>query len=123
MAQDKSEVQEQLNHLMSLHGAIGYVVINNDGIPVKYHPEESLPAVQYAALIADLVSKTKHILKTLNNGDTDFEYLRMRTKFDTEMIITDYIHPGSGNEYILVCIQKCTFTEEEEEGEGENKEN
>eukprot|EP00349_Pseudokeronopsis_sp_Brazil_P001937 CAMPEP_0202959048 /NCGR_PEP_ID=MMETSP1396-20130829/3320_1 /ASSEMBLY_ACC=CAM_ASM_000872 /TAXON_ID= /ORGANISM="Pseudokeronopsis sp., Strain Brazil" /LENGTH=123 /DNA_ID=CAMNT_0049677429 /DNA_START=23 /DNA_END=394 /DNA_ORIENTATION=+ len=123
MAIDKSEVQEQLNHLMSLPGAEGYVIINNDGIPVKYHPEESLPAVQYAALIADLVMKTKHTLKHLNSGDADFEYLRMRTKQDTEMIITDYIHPGSGNEYILVCIQRCKFQPEEVklEGEAENK--
>jgi hypothetical protein len=31
------------------------------------------------------------------------------------MIVTDYITPGSGNEYILVCIQKCKFNPEDEE--------
>jgi predicted regulator of Ras-like GTPase activity (Roadblock/LC7/MglB family) len=80
------------------------VVINNDGIPVKFHPEDVIPGVQYAALIADLVMKTNQTLKQLNSGDSDFVYLRMRTKQDTEMIITDYITPGSGNEYILVCL-------------------
>ena len=44
----------------------------------------------------------------------------MRTKQDTELIVTDYITPGGNNEYILVCIQSCKFgTEEDEEGEGE----
>ena len=77
------------------------------GIPVKHFPEDKIPAtvaVQYSALIADLVIKTKQTLKQLNQGDSDFVYLRMRTKQDTEMIVTDYITPGSGNEYILVCI-------------------
>ena len=38
----------------------------------------------------------------------------MRTKQDTEMIVTDYIVPGTGNEYILVCLQQCKFSKEEE---------
>ena len=36
------------------------------GIPVKYFPEDKIPAVQYAALVADLVMKTKSTLKQLN---------------------------------------------------------
>lgn len=43
----------------------------------------------------------------------------MRTKQDTEMIITDYITPSSGNEYILVCLQNCKFTLDEIAEEGE----
>jgi len=84
------------------------------GIPVKAFPEDKIPSVQYAALIADLVMKTKSTLKQLNQGDSDFVYLRMRTKQDTEMIVTDYIVPGTGNEYILVCIQQCKFAKDEE---------
>ena len=39
------------------------------GIPVKYFPEDSekMPAVQYAALIADLVVKTKQTLGYISN--------------------------------------------------------
>ena len=85
------------------------------GIPVKAFPEDKIPAVQYAALIADLVMKTKSTLNKLNPGDGDFVYLRMRTKQDTEMIVTDYIVPSSGNEYILVCLQQCKFSKEEDE--------
>ena len=85
------------------------------GIPVKYFPEDKFPAVQYAALIVDLVIKTKQTLKQLNSGDSEFVYLRMRTKQDTEMIITDYIVPGNACEYILVCLQNCNFQKESEE--------
>jgi len=86
---------------MNQPGAIGYVLINYDGIPVKHFPEDC-PAVQYSALVSDLVMKTKTTLKQLNQVDSDFVYLRMRTKQDTEVIVTDYI--SGSNEYILVCI-------------------
>ena len=73
-------MQEYLNLLMQQPGAIGYVVINYDGIlslsichafsfigiPVKAHPDDQTLSVQYAALIADLVMKTKQTLKQLN---------------------------------------------------------
>lgn len=100
---------------MAQPGAMGYVLINYDGIPVKSHPEDFPQAVQYAALISDLVMKTKSSLKhpSLNQTDSDFVYLRMRTKEETELIVTNYI--SGSNEYILVTIQKCKFTGEEEE--------
>ena len=45
----------------------------------------------------------------------------MRTSQDTEMIVTDYTAPGTGNEYILVAIQSCKF-KIDEEVEDEEKE-
>ena len=102
---------------MKQPGAMGYVLINFDGIPVKHYPEDFPQAVQYAALISDLVMKTKSYLKhpSLNQTDSDFVYLRMRTKEETELIVTNYI--SGSNEYILVTIQKCKFKDEEEEEE------
>ena len=47
---------------MAQPGSIGYVLVNYDGIPVKFEPED-LPAVQYSALVSDLVMKTKTTLK------------------------------------------------------------
>ena len=84
-----------------------------------------MPSVQYAALIADLVVATKKTLSaidvTKDPTASQFIHLRMRTAQDTEMIVTDYVAPGTGNEYILVAIQSCKFKieveEEEEEGE------
>ena len=125
----KAEIEASMADLMMQPGAMGYVVINFDGkrssmtqllgIPVKYWPE-NIPAVQYAALVSDLVQKTKHTLKQLNNGDTDFQNLRLRTKTDMEMIVTDYII--NGNEYILVTLQNCSFKPKEEETEEGEKE-
>ena len=54
--------------------------MNAIGIPVKSYPEDKIPAVQYAALVADLVMKAKKTLRELNPSDSDFVYLRMRTK-------------------------------------------
>ena len=61
------------------------------GIPVRSFPEDKLDAVQYSALVADLVSKTKQTLKHLSQQESDFVNLRMRTKFDVEIIVTDQI--------------------------------
>ncbi len=90
---------------------------------MKSYPEDpvKMPAVQYAALIADLVVKTKQTLGSLDRDQDKaggFHYLRMRTKQDTELIVTDYTAPG-GNEYILVVIQQCIFKLDDEIGEGE----
>ena len=96
---------------MAQPGAIGYVLINFDGIPVKaLLPEpkanqQQMDPVQISALVSDLVMKTKRTLKELKEQDSEFGYLRMRTLQDTEFIVTDYVMPGSSNEYILVCIQ------------------
>ena len=82
-----------------------------------------------SALIADLVLKTKQQLTQLpvdkdsGPGSGSFQYIRMRTAQDTEMIVTDYI-TSSGFEYILVTLQNCKFNEEKEvvEGDEEKKE-
>ena len=97
------------------------------GIPVKYFPDGpgQMPSVQYAALIADLVVATKKTLSLISSDkdpqSQNFVHLRMRTTQDTEMIVTDYTAPGTGNEYILVAIQSCKFGKEEEEVEEEKE--
>ena len=53
-------------------------------------------------MVADLVAKTKSTLKMLDLSETDFTYLRMRTKSDNEIIVTNQII--NGNEYILITI-------------------
>jgi len=70
---------------MEQPGAIGYVLVNFDGIPVLHYPE-NLPKVQYSALVCDLIVKTKSTLKhlvsitpDLSPPDSEFGYLRMRT--------------------------------------------
>ena len=95
---------------------------------MKYFPEddEKMKPVQYAALISNLVMQTKYTLGHIEGGPSEgggmaksgFHSLRMRTAQDTELIVTDFITPSSGNEYILVAIQNCKFSlEPEAEGE------
>eukprot|EP00345_Euplotes_harpa_P013143 CAMPEP_0168336752 /NCGR_PEP_ID=MMETSP0213-20121227/11750_1 /TAXON_ID=151035 /ORGANISM="Euplotes harpa, Strain FSP1.4" /LENGTH=123 /DNA_ID=CAMNT_0008342047 /DNA_START=11 /DNA_END=382 /DNA_ORIENTATION=- len=119
-----NEIDAALSELMTKTGVEGYVVINYDGIPVKSHPENSIPAVQYAALVTDLITKTKSTLKMLDMSESDFTYLRMRTKFDKEIIVTNQII--GANEYILITIHSCKFgpvvkEEKEKKGEGEEE--
>ncbi|KAF4716076.1 putative aminopeptidase npepl1 [Perkinsus olseni] len=113
---------------------IGYVVLNSDGIPVKYHdrmPYEK--AVMYAQLISEFYMKAKKCMRELlqsgapgavvppvaNSGpgnDSDLTNFRMRTKEGTEIIAV------TGAEYILVVVQNCTgkpWKWADEEGGGE----
>ena len=71
----EKDVQEHLDKLMREEGTIGYCLINFDGkfrlklivkgVPIKYQPkrpdnkEDEDKAIQYAALISDLMAKTK----------------------------------------------------------------
>ena len=97
----------------------------NVGIPVKLFPEpdeegkSEIDSVQYAALFADLVKKTQLTLSYLYSDPAgqQFQSLRLRTKQDTEFIVTDITKES--NEYILVAIQNCKFSLEDEEEEGE----
>ena len=127
---NKDEMTEFLNNLMQQEGAKGYVLINFDGIPVRAEPENEKENVQYAALFADLVLKTKKQLACLqldqssaySGSSGNFQYLRMRTQKDTEFIVTNCVTSG-GNEYILVTIQDCSFKNGiEEDGEEEKEE-
>ena len=73
------EIESSLSHLLAEPGVEGYFVINYDGVPVRSYPENNDLAVQYAELVADLVSRTKATLKQLDSNYSEFTYLRMRT--------------------------------------------
>ena len=82
--------------------------------------------MQYAALFADLVKHTRFALKQLEINDQNslqgFQNLRMRTGKENEYIVTEFVTPTTQNAYILVAIQSCKFTLDEEI-EGEEEEN
>ncbi|CAI2384636.1 unnamed protein product [Moneuplotes crassus] len=107
------EIEGTLTGLLSEPGVEGYIVINYDGIPVRSYPENNELSVQYAALIADLVAKTKATLKQLDPSDSDFTYLRMRTKNEKEVIVTNQIINSC--EYILITLHSCKFIKDDEE--------
>eukprot|EP00441_Pelagodinium_beii_P013726 CAMPEP_0197662148 /NCGR_PEP_ID=MMETSP1338-20131121/52271_1 /TAXON_ID=43686 ORGANISM="Pelagodinium beii, Strain RCC1491" /NCGR_SAMPLE_ID=MMETSP1338 /ASSEMBLY_ACC=CAM_ASM_000754 /LENGTH=130 /DNA_ID=CAMNT_0043239867 /DNA_START=84 /DNA_END=476 /DNA_ORIENTATION=+ len=97
---------------------IGYVVVNSDGIPTKWH--ESVPyerALMYAALMSDFVTNCKKCLKELLTGPAESELgnVRIRTKEGTEVICVTY------TEYTFIVIQNCTgkaWVQDPEEGGG-----
>ena len=45
----------------------------------------------------------------------------MRTGQDTEFIVTEFVTPTTQNTYILVSIQSCKFTLDEEAGGDEEE--
>ncbi|KAF4712323.1 putative aminopeptidase npepl1 [Perkinsus olseni] len=129
-----SDVDTILHQIVDNPTTIGYVVLNSDGIPVKYHdrmPYEK--AVMYAQLISEFYMKAKKCMRELlqsgapgavvppvaNSGpgnDSDLTNFRLRTKEGTEIIAV------TGAEYILVVVQNCTgkpWKWEDEEGGGE----
>lgn len=84
---------------------IGFVVINADGIPTKWH--ETMPydrAVMYAALMSDFIAHCKKSLRGLltSPAESELANIRLRTKQGTEIICVTQV------EYTLVVIQNCT---------------
>jgi len=64
-----SDVDTAIKQLIDNASVIGYVVINSEGIPVKFH--ERLPydqAVSYACLMSDFYSKARRSMKELMPG-------------------------------------------------------
>eukprot|EP00927_Polykrikos_kofoidii_P048678 TRINITY_DN42917_c0_g1_i1.p2 TRINITY_DN42917_c0_g1~~TRINITY_DN42917_c0_g1_i1.p2 ORF type:complete len:125 (+),score=24.64 TRINITY_DN42917_c0_g1_i1:118-492(+) len=84
---------------------IGFVVLNADGIPIKWHdrmPYEK--AIMYAALLSDFVANCKKCLRELLNApaESDLANVRMRTKEGSEIICVTVA------EYAIIVIQNCT---------------
>eukprot|EP00435_Cladocopium_sp_Y103_P005552 s361_g1.t2 len=101
-----SEVDAVLKgFLTDFPSIIGFVVINADGIPTKWH--ETMPydrAVMYAALMSDFIAHCKKSLRGLltSPAESELANIRLRTKQGTEIICVTQV------EYTLVVIQNCT---------------
>lgn len=112
-----SEVDGELKSFLGkFPTAIGYVVPNSDGIPVKHH--EHMPyqrAVMYAALLSDFMNNGKKCLKDLLDGPAESELanVRIRTKEGTEIICVTV------SEYTFVVIQNCIGKEWVQNPEGD----
>ena len=118
-----------LNRLMENPSVLGYVVFNNDGIPMRYDGQgiTHKVAVHYTALVSDFLLTTKKIIQKQlrdsftnlgkisqptppNSGELEIEHIRIRTARQTELIIT------SAGEFTIICIQKCYNDTPEKEG-------
>ncbi len=111
-----------LSKLMQNPSVLGYIIFNNEGIPMRYDGAgiTHKVAVHYTALVSDYWHIVRKVVQKqlkdsfsslgkqgLGGGpstiqaDNDIEHIRMRTAKNTELIITAH------GEFIMVCIQKC----------------
>ena len=110
MIEKEQTANEYLKLLEDKPGVAGYVVFNYEGIPMRNTMSDE-KAVHYAALISNFLGVTKKMIDNeimAGQGQSEIEYIRMRTKHQTELIITSY------NEFTICCIQDCNPKEKVE---------
>ncbi|KAG5192827.1 hypothetical protein JKP88DRAFT_256844 [Tribonema minus] len=114
-----NEVEEVIKELKKNPGFSAYVVMNNDGIVIKYESMSYQTAVHHAALVLDLVAKGKKYMREMfEPPDNEVESLRLRTE-EHEMIVAQH------ENFTLVVIQedpKWKLKREAQEAEEEKKE-
>ncbi|ETW07634.1 hypothetical protein H310_02104 [Aphanomyces invadans] len=94
-----NEVEETIKALKSKPGFFSYIVMNNDGIVIKYENMEYKSAVMHAYHILNLYARSKkHLSKLFDASECEIECLRLRTKLH-EMIIAQYTR------FTLVVLQ------------------
>ncbi|ORZ40135.1 hypothetical protein BCR44DRAFT_50129 [Catenaria anguillulae PL171] len=91
-----SEVEETLKRLSAHKGVQGIVIVNSEGIPIRSTLDNSL-TVQYSALITQLASKARSVVRDLD-PQNDLTFLRIRSKKHEIMVAPD-------KEYIMIVIQ------------------
>ncbi|KAG9407927.1 hypothetical protein AC1031_021164 [Aphanomyces cochlioides] len=94
-----NEVEETIKALKLKPGFFSYIIMNNDGIVIKYENMEYKMAVMHAYHILSLYARSKkHLSKLFDASECDIECLRLRTKMH-EMIIAQYTR------FTLVVLQ------------------
>jgi dynein light chain roadblock-type len=91
-------VEECLKRIQGHKGVVGSIVINSDGIPIRTSMDNST-TIQYAALIHQLTSKARSVVRDLDPTD-DLTFLRIRSKKHEIMVAPD-------NEFTLICVQNA----------------
>merc|ERR1712036_12004 len=91
-----AEVEETLKRIQTHKGVLGYIVINNDGIPIKTTLDNST-TTQYAQLILQLTKKSISVVRDLDPQDS-LRFLRLRSQKHEIMVAPE-------KDYLLVVIQ------------------
>ena len=115
-------VEETIRDLKLIPGFQSYLILNNDGIVIKYENMSYRTAVHYSHQVLGLASKaTKYIRDLFDAPDNEVESIRMRTT-QCELMIAQ-----AGN-FTIVCTHAHLEEEvvvvaegEKKEGEGEAK--
>mmetsp|Transcript_69246 Transcript_69246/g.110057 ORF Transcript_69246/g.110057 Transcript_69246/m.110057 type:complete len:130 (+) Transcript_69246:92-481(+) len=118
---DVGENHEDVLKSMTKEGGVrGWIVVNWEGIPVKYQGYTDSEAVSYAGAVMGLVDKTQLFLNQdfvhgiIDESTTNLSTIQLRTN-KNELIIAP--HP----KFILICVYDPSYIEpEKEEGEDED---
>eukprot|EP01035_Chromulina_nebulosa_P026027 gene26027-34021_t len=111
-----NEVDDTIRDLKKISGFSAYLILNNDGIVIKYENMSYRTAVHYAHVVLSLHSKaSKYARDLFDPPDNEVESIRMITK-DYEMIIAQH-----GN-FTIVVTQSNAKVESKKDGDGEKKE-
>ncbi|CAD5112138.1 DgyrCDS1377 [Dimorphilus gyrociliatus] len=94
-----SEVEDQLKKMMAHKGVVGVMIVNSDGVPIRTTLDNST-TVQHAALIQQLVTKAKSVIRDLDPSN-ELSCLRVRSR-KNEIIITPE------KDYVLIVVQNAT---------------
>lgn len=101
-----NEVEEVIKQLKSKPGFSSYILMNNDGIVVKYENVEYKEAIMHAYHVLSLYGRTKKHMQKLfpDPNDNEIEWLRLRTKMH-EMIIAQH------HKFTIVVLQQPEATD------------
>ena len=85
-ANQTNEVDNAMKKLLTNPGVTQYLICNADGIAIKYHNMDWKTAVQYCALVNDLVQKSKSAVESLlDPSENTVEYIRLHTGKNKEI--------------------------------------
>jgi dynein light chain roadblock-type len=86
-AANENIVEETIRDLKKISGFSSYLIINNDGIVIKFENMQMRTAVHYAHLVLSLAGKASRYVRDLFEApDNEVESIRLRTAA-YEMII------------------------------------
>merc|ERR1739848_581977 len=91
-----ADVEAAMKRIQSHKGVIGFIIINNEGIPIRTSLDNST-TVQYAQLIIQLTKKSRSVVRDLDPQD-NLRFLRFQSNKHEIMIAPE-------KDYLLVVIQ------------------
>ena len=103
-------VEDAIRDLKKVQGFHGYVILNNDGIVIKYENVSYKTAVHYSHQILGLTLKaSKYIRELFDAPDNEVECIRLRTlkhelivaQLENFTIIATHIKPSSVPEEVV----------------------
>eukprot|EP00667_Euglena_gracilis_P033792 EG_transcript_56254 len=94
-----SEIEDIVKRINSHRGVKGLIIVNSEGIPIRdtFDDHDRLLTIQYAALITQMVAKSRAAVKELD-ATNDLSFLRIRSRKHEILVAPD-------RDYILIVIQ------------------